>query len=50
VVLGHLSRDCNEPDLAVSVVRAALDAFADIEVVAAGEDTPLHVRGFAVTL
>jgi phosphoribosyl 1,2-cyclic phosphodiesterase len=50
VVLGHLSRDCNEPDLAVSVVRAALDAFADIEVVAARDDEPLHVRGFAVAL
>jgi phosphoribosyl 1,2-cyclic phosphodiesterase len=48
VVLGHLSRDCNEPDLAVSVVRAALDAFHHIEVVAAGEDEPLFVRGFAL--
>jgi phosphoribosyl 1,2-cyclic phosphodiesterase len=47
VVLGHLSRDCNEPDLAVSVVRAALDAFGGIEVVAAREDAPLHVDGFA---
>lgn len=48
VVLGHLSRDCNEPELAVSVVRAALDAFHDIEVVAALEDGPLFVRGFAL--
>ncbi|MEY3480110.1 MAG: hypothetical protein RIQ71_885 [Verrucomicrobiota bacterium] len=47
VVLGHLSRDCNEPDLAVSVVRAALDSFRDIEVVAAREDETLFVRGFA---
>ena len=50
VVLGHLSRDCNQPDLAVSVVRAALAAFEHIEVVAASEDEPLHVRGFAVAL
>jgi len=49
VVLGHLSRDCNEPELAVSVVRAALDAFRDVEVVAAREDEPLRVTGFAVT-
>lgn len=50
VVLGHLSRDCNEPALAVSVVRAALGVSSEIEVVAAGEDAPLHVRGFAVAL
>lgn len=48
VVLGHLSRDCNEPDLAVSVMRAALGAFGDVEVLAAREDGPLFVRGFAV--
>lgn len=48
VVLGHLSRDCNEPDLAVSVVRAALAAYADIEVMAAREDETLFVRGFAL--
>jgi hypothetical protein len=47
-VLGHLSRDCNEPELAVSVVRAALDTFRDVEVVAAREDEPLRVTGFAV--
>jgi phosphoribosyl 1,2-cyclic phosphodiesterase len=50
VVLGHLSRDCNEPDLAVSVVRAALETFDHVEVVAASENEPLHVRGFAVAL
>jgi len=50
VVLGHLSRDCNEPDLAVSVVRAALAAFADVEVLAAREDETLFVRGFALAL
>jgi phosphoribosyl 1,2-cyclic phosphodiesterase len=47
VVLGHLSRDCNEPELAVSVVRAALDTFRDVEVVAARENEPLRVTGFA---
>lgn len=47
VVLGHLSRDCNEPALAVSVVRAALIAFEGVEVVAAGDDEPLLVAGFA---
>jgi len=50
VVLGHLSRDCNEPDLAVSVVRAALETFDHVEVVAASENEPLHVRGFVVAL
>lgn len=50
VVLGHLSRDCNEPGLAVSVVRSALGLSAQVQVVAAGEDGPLHVRGFAVAL
>ena len=47
-MLGHLSRDCNEPELAVSVVRSALEAFQGVEVVAAGEEEPLHVTGFAV--
>jgi phosphoribosyl 1,2-cyclic phosphodiesterase len=50
VVLGHLSRDCNEPDLAVSVVRAALAAFVDVEVLAAREDETLFVRGFALAV
>ena len=48
VVLGHLSRDCNEPALAVSVVRAALGFSSGVQVLAAGEDEPLYVRGFAV--
>ena len=50
VVLGHLSRDCNEADLAVSVVRAALSAYADVEVMAAREDQTLFVSGFAVAV
>lgn len=50
VVLGHLSRDCNEPALAVSVVRAALVAFEEVEVVAAGDNEPLLVAGFAAQL
>ena len=50
VVLGHLSRDCNEPELAVAVVRAALEAFENIEVVAAREDEPLRVGDFALAL
>jgi len=50
VVLGHLSRDCNQPDLAVSVVRAALASYAGIEVLAAREDETLYVRGFAVAV
>jgi phosphoribosyl 1,2-cyclic phosphodiesterase len=48
VVLGHLSRDCNEPDLAVSVIRAALAAYGDVQVLAAREDETLFVRGFAL--
>jgi phosphoribosyl 1,2-cyclic phosphodiesterase len=48
VVLGHLSRDCNEPELAISVVRAALEALGDIVVVAARDDEPLYVREFAL--
>ncbi|MFZ9933244.1 MAG: MBL fold metallo-hydrolase [Chthoniobacterales bacterium] len=50
VVLGHLSRDCNEPLLAVSVVRAALAAYNDVEVLAAGENETLTVRGFGAVL
>lgn len=48
VVLGHLSRDCNEPDLAVSAVRAALGAFSAVEITAAREDEPIFIRGFAL--
>jgi phosphoribosyl 1,2-cyclic phosphodiesterase len=38
-VLGHLSRDCNSPELAVSTVRARLDAVGanEVEVVCAGQ-------------
>lgn len=47
VILGHLSRDCNEPDLAVSVMRSALQAFDGVEVLAATENETLYVRGFS---
>ena len=50
VVLGHLSRDCNEPGLAMSVVRAALAAYSDVQVLAAREDETLYVRGFALAV
>ena len=38
-VLGHLSRDCNNPELAIGTVRAALDARSanQVEVVCAGQ-------------
>ena len=38
-VLGHLSRDCNSPELAVGTVRARLDAehASDVDVVCAGQ-------------
>jgi phosphoribosyl 1,2-cyclic phosphodiesterase len=38
-VLGHLSRDCNNPDLAVGEVRARLDAAGghDVEVFCASQ-------------
>ena len=39
VVLGHLSRDCNTPDLAVEAVRASLDG-ADVTVLCAQQDLP----------
>ncbi len=38
VVLGHLSRDCNAPELAVAAVSAALDG-AGVPVSCAGQDT-----------
>jgi len=50
VVLGHLSRDCNEPDLAISVIRTALAAYGEVEVLAAREDETLFVRGIALGL
>ena len=40
VVLGHLSRDCNTPELAVAAVRASLDP-AKVTVCCAAQDTPL---------
>ena len=38
-VLGHLSRDCNSPELAVGTVRARLDALGreQVEVLCAGQ-------------
>jgi phosphoribosyl 1,2-cyclic phosphodiesterase len=38
-VLGHLSRDCNTPELAIGTVRSALDGVAanDVEVLCAGQ-------------
>lgn len=47
VVLGHLSRDCNEPDLAVSAVRSALGGASAVHVVAAGQDDVLAVDGIS---
>lgn len=42
VVLGHLSRDCNRPDLACAAVTARLvqDGWADIKVDCASQDGP----------
>jgi phosphoribosyl 1,2-cyclic phosphodiesterase len=47
VVLGHLSRDCNEPELAVSAVRSALGGFPAVHVVAAGQDEVLALDGIS---
>ncbi len=43
VVLGHLSSDCNCPDLAVEVIREALrrDGFSDVDVECADRKNPL---------
>jgi len=41
VVLGHLSRDCNSPDLAVQTVRQTLAGRDDIRVCCAGPDQML---------
>jgi len=46
VILGHLSRDCNEPALAISAVQSAL-AGRNVSVVAASQDEPLLVRALA---
>jgi len=43
VVLGHLSRDCNEPALAVRTVRDALPVTATVTVCAAGQADLLRV-------
>lgn len=40
VVLGHLSRDCNTPDLAVAAVRASLEG-ADVTVFCAEQDAAM---------
>lgn len=49
VVLGHLSRDCNQPGLAVEVVRGHLAAagWPQIEVGCAGQDEPTPWWGLA---
>ena len=38
-VLGHLSQDCNKPELAIGTVRSALDGTGgnDVEVLCAGQ-------------
>lgn len=40
VILGHLSRDCNTPDLAVAAVRGSLDG-ADVTVFCAEQDVAM---------
>ncbi|MBE2179713.1 MAG: MBL fold metallo-hydrolase [Chthoniobacterales bacterium] len=45
VVLGHLSRDCNAPDIAIATVREALHHAQDVSVVAAGQDEPFTLAG-----
>ncbi len=49
VVLGHLSSDCNCPDLAAEVIRKALqkDGFSDVDVECADRKTPLPLRSAA---
>jgi hypothetical protein len=32
LVLGHLSRDCNTPELALSTVRASLEKYGEIDM------------------
>jgi phosphoribosyl 1,2-cyclic phosphodiesterase len=41
VVLGHLSRDCNSPELAVNTVRQTLVGRTDVHVCCAGPDEML---------
>jgi phosphoribosyl 1,2-cyclic phosphodiesterase len=47
VVLGHLSRDCNHPDLALAAVQGALAGRGEIPVSCAGqhEPTPWYAVG-----
>ena len=45
VVLGHLSRDCNAPDLAIAAVRGALRNTDAVSVMAAAQDEPLTLAG-----
>jgi phosphoribosyl 1,2-cyclic phosphodiesterase len=40
VVLGHLSRDCNHPDLALEAVHGALAARGNVPVSCAGQHEP----------
>ncbi len=42
VVLGHLSSDCNKPDLAIGMMRQALAAkgFSDVEILCASQAEP----------
>jgi phosphoribosyl 1,2-cyclic phosphodiesterase len=49
VVLGHLSRDCNHPDLALAAVQGALAGRGEIPVSCAGqhEPTPWYAVGSA---
>ena len=42
VVLGHLSRDCNDPGLAIAAVREALDGGEEVEVYCALQDEVLR--------
>jgi hypothetical protein len=39
-VLGHLSRDCNHPDLALEAVRGALAGLGDVPVSCAAQHEP----------
>ena len=49
IVLGHLSRDCNTAELAISVVRASLRQATSIEIHAAGQDEALPPVRLALT-
>ncbi len=45
VVLGHLSRDCNAPDIAIATVRGALRHSPSVNVAAATQDEPFALAG-----